>query len=108
MATEKGGRMQKFDVIVAGEINPDLILSDPDLTVGFGQQEALVESAALTIGSSSAIFACGAARLGLKVAFIGVVGDPRLATSEKGLEVLNANIERIKSILCHLHGLNNE
>lgn len=67
--------MQKFDVVVAGEINPDLILSDLDLTVGFGQQEALVESAALTIGSSSAIFACGAARLGLKVAFIGVVGD---------------------------------
>jgi sugar/nucleoside kinase (ribokinase family) len=29
----------------------------------------------LTIGSSSAIFACGAARLGLKVAFMGVVGD---------------------------------
>jgi sugar/nucleoside kinase (ribokinase family) len=29
----------------------------------------------LTIGSSSAIFACGAARLGLKVAFVGVCGD---------------------------------
>ena len=29
----------------------------------------------LAIGSSSAIFACGAARLGLKVAFVGVCGD---------------------------------
>ena len=29
----------------------------------------------MTVGSSSAIFACGAARLGLRVAFCGVVGD---------------------------------
>ncbi len=64
-----------FDLLVAGEINPDLVLSDPDLRVSFGQQETLVESMALTIGASSAIFACGAARLGLRVAIIGVVGD---------------------------------
>ena len=38
-------------------------------------RDTLVEQAELTIGSSSAIFACGAARLGLKVAFIGVCGD---------------------------------
>ena len=37
--------------------------------------EKLVDEVTLTIGSSSAIFACGAARLGLKVAFIGVCGD---------------------------------
>src|SRR3972149_5890414 len=64
----------KFDILVAGEINPDLILSG-DVTPEFGQVEKLVDSATLTIGSSSAIFACGAARLGLKVAFIGVCGD---------------------------------
>ena len=29
----------------------------------------------MTVGSSSAIFACGAARLELRVAFCGVVGD---------------------------------
>jgi sugar/nucleoside kinase (ribokinase family) len=63
-----------FDILVAGEINPDLILSG-DVTPEFGQVEKLVDSATLTIGSSSAIFACGAARLGLKVAFIGVCGD---------------------------------
>ena len=40
----------------------------------FGQVEKLVDLAVLTVGSSSAIFACGAARLGLKVAFIGVCG----------------------------------
>ena len=64
-----------FDILVAGELNPDLILSDPDLAVHFGQHETLVETAAMTVGSSAAIFACGAARLGLRVAFIGVVGD---------------------------------
>lgn len=63
-----------FDILVAGEINPDLILSG-NVIPEFSQVEKLVDSAALTIGSSSAIFACGAARLGLNVAFIGVCGD---------------------------------
>ena len=66
--------MKPFDLLVAGEINPDLILTG-DVAPEFGQVEKLVDSATLTIGSSSAIFACGAARLGLKVAFIGVCGD---------------------------------
>jgi sugar/nucleoside kinase (ribokinase family) len=63
-----------FDILVAGEINPDLILSG-NVIPEFGQVEKLVDSAALAIGSSSAIFACGAARLGLRIAFIGVCGD---------------------------------
>jgi len=63
-----------YDLIVAGEINPDLILSG-DVLPEFGQVEKLIDSAALTIGSSSAIFACGAARLGMHVAFVGVCGD---------------------------------
>lgn len=66
--------MKPFDILVAGEINPDLILSG-NVIPEFGQVEKLVDSASLAIGSSSAIFACGAARLGLKVAFIGVCGD---------------------------------
>ena len=66
--------MRPFDILVAGEINPDLILSG-NVIPEFGQVEKLVNDASLTIGSSSAIFACGAARLGLKVAFIGVCGD---------------------------------
>jgi len=66
--------MKQFDILVAGEINPDLILTG-DVIPAFDQTEKLVDSATLTIGSSSAIFACGAARLGLKVAFIGLCGD---------------------------------
>lgn len=66
--------MKAYDILVAGEINPDLILSG-DVKPEFDQVEKLTDSALLTIGSSSAIFACGAARLGLKVAFIGVCGE---------------------------------
>ncbi len=63
-----------YDLLVAGEINPDLILSG-DVAPAFGQAEKLVEDATLTVGSSSVIVACGAARLGLRVAFIGLCGD---------------------------------
>jgi sugar/nucleoside kinase (ribokinase family) len=63
-----------FDVIVVGELNADLILRG-DVTPAFGQVEKIIDEATLTIGSSSAIFACGAARLGLRVAFIGKAGD---------------------------------
>ncbi|HEX2980906.1 MAG TPA: carbohydrate kinase family protein, partial [Anaerolineaceae bacterium] len=55
-------------------LNPDLILSG-DTLPEFDQVEKLIDDAVLTIGSSSAIFACGAARLGMKVAFIGRVGQ---------------------------------
>lgn len=63
-----------FDIAVVGELNADLILRG-DVTPAFGQVEKLIDDATLAIGSSSAIFACGAARLGLRVAFIGKVGD---------------------------------
>jgi sugar/nucleoside kinase (ribokinase family) len=66
--------MRSYDILAAGEINPDLVLTG-DVVPAFGQVEKLVDSASLSIGSSSAIFACGAARLGLKVGFVGVCGD---------------------------------
>jgi sugar/nucleoside kinase (ribokinase family) len=66
--------MRDIDVVVIGELNVDLILQG-DVTPAFGQAEKLIDDATLTLGSSSAIFACGAARLGLRVAFVGKVGD---------------------------------
>ncbi len=70
----KSNMTKKFDVLVAGEINPDLVLSG-DVVPEFGQVEKLVDSASLVIGSSAAIFACAAARLGLKVSFVGICGE---------------------------------
>jgi len=63
------------DILVVGEINPDIVVTDADPAPEFGQVERAVRSISMTVGSSSAIFACGAARLGLRVAFHGVVGD---------------------------------
>jgi sugar/nucleoside kinase (ribokinase family) len=66
--------MTEFDVLVIGEINADLVLAG-DVTPAFGQAEKVIDDATLTIGSSGAIFACGAARLGLSVVYAGLVGD---------------------------------
>ena len=64
-----------IDVLVVGEINPDILFADPDPVPVFGEVERIVGSIVMTVGSSSAIFACAAARLDLRVAFSGVVGD---------------------------------
>lgn len=67
--------MEGLDVLVLGDANPDLILRGGDLGPVEGQRERLVEGATLTVGGSGAIFACAAARLGLRVAMVAVVGD---------------------------------
>ena len=66
--------MTDYDILVLGEINVDLILRAGHILPAFGQ-EHLVDDATLTLGGSSVICACGAARLGLQVGFVGVVGD---------------------------------
>lgn len=86
-----------FDLIVAGELNPDLILTG-DVLPRFDQIEQRLDRALLTVGSSSAIFACGAARLGLKTAFIGLCGDDVFGhfmldgLRERGVDVSNVMI----------------
>jgi sugar/nucleoside kinase (ribokinase family) len=69
------GDPAELDLLVLGDVNPDLVLTGEDLTPAFGQVEQLLDGAALTIGGSGAIMACGAARLGLRTAIAGVVGD---------------------------------
>jgi sugar/nucleoside kinase (ribokinase family) len=67
--------MREYDILVIGEANVDLMLSGQDVVPSFGQTEKLVEDATLDLGGSSAIFACGAGRLGLSVGFVGKLGD---------------------------------
>src|SRR5438874_13734773 len=63
-------------VLVAGEINVDLILRASGALPALGK-EILVDDAVLTLGSASAICAVGLARLGTPVSFVGKVGaDP--------------------------------
>lgn len=64
---------KKFDVIVVGELNVDLILNQiesfPEIS-----KEKIAQKMDLTLGSSSAIFASNISTLGLKVAFLGKIG----------------------------------
>ncbi|GAA5059275.1 sugar/nucleoside kinase (ribokinase family) [Thermocatellispora tengchongensis] len=64
-----------FDLLVVGDANPDVILSGAPRRPAFGQREELVEAGHLVLGGSGAITAAGAARLGLRTAFAGRVGD---------------------------------
>jgi sugar/nucleoside kinase (ribokinase family) len=66
---------RRFDILVVGEINPDIIVSDADPSPRYGQAERRVDSIAMTAGSSTVLTALAAARLGLRTAIYGLVGD---------------------------------
>ncbi|MFZ0325612.1 MAG: carbohydrate kinase family protein [Actinomycetes bacterium] len=68
----------ELDLLVIGDLNPDLIVTGSDLTPRFGQVEQLVSGATLETGGSAAITALGAARLGLRVGLVAAVGDDDL------------------------------
>ncbi|MDT7798349.1 MAG: hypothetical protein QOI78_1782 [Actinomycetota bacterium] len=84
--------MHHFDLLVVGDANPDVIVGPLRTDLVFGQREQLADSGVLTLGGSGAITAAGAARLGLKVAFAGRVGDDaggrfvRDALEERGVD----------------------
>ncbi|WP_223624438.1 carbohydrate kinase family protein [Microbacterium sp. EST19A] len=61
-------------LLVVGELCVDLIIEVGD-ELRFGQHEQIVPRTTLTMGSSSAITACGAAALGVDTRLISVRGD---------------------------------
>ncbi len=62
-----------LDVIVAGEANADLILTEvPPLEL---DKEKMAQGMDLILGGSSSITAFNLSRLGAKVGFVGIVGD---------------------------------
>jgi sugar/nucleoside kinase (ribokinase family) len=71
--------MPDHDLVVLGDCNPDLLL-EGDVVPRFGQAEQLLEVAEFAIGGSGAIVAAGAARLGLRVALIALVGADALGS----------------------------
>jgi len=60
-------------MLVVGELNVDLILNNIDTFPKIGS-EILADEMALTLGSSSAIFASNISTLGVRTAFIGKIG----------------------------------
>ena len=73
-ATGDTGRL-----LVVGELCADIVV-ELDEPPQFDQVETLVRRTTVTMGSSSAITACGAARLGVPTALVGVVGNDLLGT----------------------------
>jgi sugar/nucleoside kinase (ribokinase family) len=69
---------KKTDVVVIGELNVDIILNDIESLPVIGK-EIMAGSMAVTLGSSSAIFASNLSSLGPSVAFIGKTGDDNFA-----------------------------
>jgi sugar/nucleoside kinase (ribokinase family) len=66
---------RRFDLLVVGDANPDVIVSGVPEEILYAQVEQLVDTGTLTVGGSAAILACGAARLGLRTALVALVGD---------------------------------
>ena len=66
--------MTSYDILTFGDLCVDLILSGPDVTPQFGQVEKLVDDYTLEMGGSCSIFACQAAKMGLRTAILGRVG----------------------------------
>ena len=64
-----------FDIVTIADTCVDLIVDTGDVMPRFGQVEQLVPDYFLEMGGSNCIFACQAAKLGLRVAVLGCVGD---------------------------------
>src|SRR6476659_3517820 len=82
---------KKFDVIVVGELNVDLILNQIESLPEVGK-EKLAGNMTLTLGSSSAIFASNLSALGMRVTFIAKTGKDifgrfcKAQLNEKGVD----------------------
>jgi sugar/nucleoside kinase (ribokinase family) len=75
-ARRGAGRSPAVDLVVIGDVNPDILVAGADPR--FGQHEQLVDAIEITIGGSAAIVATAAARLGVRTAVVGVIGDDPL------------------------------
>ena len=67
--------IMRYDVITVLDTCVDLIVNIGDVIPEFDQKEKWVDSFSLEMGGSNCIFACQSAKLGLKAAGIGVVGN---------------------------------
>ena len=65
----------EFDILTVGDLCVDLIVDLGEAAPIFGQAEQWVPDYLVELGGSGCIFACQAAKLGLRVAVVGRVGD---------------------------------
>lgn len=86
-------------LLVVGELCVDLVVGAPSDPIRFGQHEQFVPFTRLTMGSSSAITACGAAAAGVPTTMIGVIGQDEFGEyvlrelTARGLDVSRVRID---------------
>lgn len=88
--------MTRSDILVMGELNVDLILSDIPSFPKIGT-EIIANKMVLALGSSSGIFASNAAAMGATVSFLGKIGTDYFG--QFIVDSLNANQVRTESII---------
>jgi|LFRM01.1.fsa_nt_gb sugar/nucleoside kinase (ribokinase family) len=68
---------KSIDILTIGDLCADVILSGDGVVPEFGQKEKLIDDYDIEMGGSCSIFACQAAKLGLRTVMIGKIGcDP--------------------------------
>jgi sugar/nucleoside kinase (ribokinase family) len=88
--------MPELDVCVVGEINLDLILYGLPKELVL-DRELLASGLALTLGSSSAIFAHNLAMLGTKIGFVSKIGaDPLGKIALERIAAAGVDLSRVK------------
>ncbi|MFB7599347.1 PfkB family carbohydrate kinase [Streptomyces sp. NPDC056160] len=98
-----------YGLLLMGDANRDIVVGPLDAPHAFGRRERRVDAGARTLGGSASIMACGAARLGLKVAFAGRVGDDDAGRSVRGaLEDRGVDTSALRVIAARLRGLSTE
>jgi len=96
---------KKYDVLVVGELNIDLILNKIEKFPEIGK-EVIAKEMKQTLGSSSAIFANNLSILGTKVSFLGKVGyDSYAAQISSSLKQADVDISNILKSATSLTGL---
>jgi len=94
--------VKRFDISVVGELNADLILYGLPATLE-PEREHLAEDFAITLGSSSAIFAHNISLLGSRVGFTSCIGGDPLGKfcvdrlQESGVDVSGVKVLAAKS-----------
>jgi len=89
-------RPAPYDVIVAGELNVDLVVKG-DVEPEFGQVEKLVDDMTLSAGGSACIFAASAAKMGLKVLYVSRVGDDLFGRYMlEAMRAVGVDVSRVK------------
>jgi ribokinase len=66
---------KKYDVVTIADLCVDLALAGKDVVPEFMQKEKLIDNYVLELGGSCSIFASQTAKLGLRTAVVGVVGN---------------------------------